>query len=181
MGAVTTLVVHVHPLEESYTTALLDAASDGLDQAGATSAVVRLAQGEGIDPAVLAATTHLIVVAPTWWGAMPAQLLAWIQETLGPWVDGSRSPASSPLATVQRVSVVTSYGSSRLVNAVQGEPGRHLWLRVVVPLCAPGAELDWIALYRLDRLDLAARQAFLDQVRSRMTEVATMVASTAST
>ena len=173
-----TLVVHFHPLAESYTEALLDATVEGLGGVGVEPVVVRLGRGQTIADTQLAAAEHLVFVAPTWWGAMPSPILAWIQSTLGPWIDGDADRASSPLRAVRRLTVVTSHGSSRLVNTLQGEPGRQLWRRVVLGLCAPEADFDWVALYKIDRLDEPARRAFLDEVRSRLaTATATATAT----
>ena len=175
-----TLVLQVHPLEESYNVALLDAVVDALDGEGTPHEVVRLAQGGAVDLERLALAGHLIVVAPTWWGAMPAQLLHWLQETLGPWIDGvdgvKADPTRSPLRTVRRLTVVTSHGSSRLVNTIQGEPGRNLWRRSVLPLCAAGATFDWIALYKIDRLEEPARRAFIDRVHDEISTITTALA-----
>lgn len=159
-----TMVVQFHPLTESYTSAVLGAVERGLASAGRSYEVVRLGQSEVIGSDQVASCRHLIVVAPTWWGAMPARVLAWIQETLGPWIDGGRSPASSPLHSVERLTVVATHGSSRLVNRLQGEPGLVLWRRSVLPLCAPGARVDWVALYKMDRSTEPERTAFLDRV-----------------
>jgi putative NADPH-quinone reductase len=172
------LVIHVHPLRASYTEALLRAVVDTLDGMGVAHEVVRLGGGGDIGPGALTDVEHLIVVAPTWWGAMPSRLLWWIQDELGPWIDGGRRRTSSPLRGVRALTVVTSHGSSRLVNALQGEPGRHLWRRAVLPLCAPGAAFDWVALYKIDRLDAAARRAFIDTVRDRVGERLVALAST---
>lgn len=157
----TVLVVHYHPREDSYSAALLGVVLDRLDPG---AEVVRLGQGEAVDEGRLAAARHLIVVAPTWWGAMPSRVLAWIQELLGPWIDGGSDRRSSPLRSVERLTVVTTHGSSRLINGIQGEPGRQLWKRTVLPLCADGAGFHWIALYKLDRLGEPERRAFLDRV-----------------
>ena len=112
--------------------------------------------------------THLVFVYPTWFGAPPAMLKGWLDRV---WVAGvafDRVPGSNRprarLMHIRRLSVVTTYGSSRWVNALEGEPGKRLvkrWLRV---LCHPLARTRWIALYGLDRADDAARRAFLDRV-----------------
>lgn len=161
---VRTLVMQFHPLADSYNVALLHAVIDGLEESGQLHEVVRLAQGGVVDRERLMSTGHLIVVTPTWWGAMPAQILDWIQSELGPWIDGGQDPTQSPLRSVERLTVVTSHGSSRLMNGVQGEPGRKLWRRSVLPLCAPSARFDWLSLYKIDRSDEAGRQAFVDRV-----------------
>lgn len=162
-----------HPLADSYNVALLHAVVDGLEETGQPHEVVRLAQGGVVDRERLATTGHLIVVTPTWWGAMPAQILDWIQSELGPWIDGGQDLAHSPLRSVQRLTVVTSHGSSRLMNGLQGEPGRKLWRRSVLPLCAPGARFDWISFYKIDRADEADRQAFVDRVGREIRAMAT--------
>jgi putative NADPH-quinone reductase len=171
---VRTLVMQFHPLDDSYNVALLNAVVDGLEESGRPHEVVRLAQGGVVDRERLMTTGHLIVVTPTWWGAMPAKILDWIQSELGPWIDGGQDPARSPLRSVERLTVVTSHGSSRLMNGVQGEPGRKLWRRSVLPLCAPSARFDWLSLYKIDRSDEAGRQAFVDRVGR---EIRAMVAT----
>lgn len=170
-------VLQAHPLDASYNKALLDAAVGGLEAAGVDHVVVRMCQGDEADLDRIAASDHLVVVAPTWWGAMPAVMLDWIQRTLGPWIDGDAPRATSPLRSVRRLSVVTSHGSARLVNRLQGEPGRQLWARTVLPLCAAGARFDWIALYKIDRLDVAAREAFIERVRIEVAAAAAGVTS----
>ena len=160
-----TLLLHAHPLEESFSRALRDVVDDALTDAGADHTVVRLAPGEEPD---LDEVEHLAVVYPTWWGGPPAVALDWLQRVLGPHVDDGAGD-HSPFAAIRRVSVVTTHGSSKLVNRLQGEPGRQTWSRVVVPHCAPGATFDWIALYKIDRSTPADRAAFLERVRAHFT------------
>jgi hypothetical protein len=72
---------------------------------------------------------------------------------------------------VNTVTVVTTHGSSRLMNNLQGEPGKQTWTRVVLPCCAPEASFDWIALYKIDRSTEAERSAFLATVAEHVTTV----------
>lgn len=160
-----TLVLHAHPLEESFSRAVRDVVNDALTDARVEHTVVRLAQGE---KPTLDGFEHLAVVCPTWWGGPPAVALDWLQRVLGPHVDG-HAAGRSPFATIRRVSVVTTHGSSKLVNLLQGEPGRQTWSRVVVPHCAPATRFDWIALYKIDRSTPADRAAFLERVRAHFT------------
>ena len=65
---------------------------------------------------------------------------------------------------IRSITVITTYGSSRRVNIIEGEPGKRLvrrWLRV---LCHPLARSRWLALYDMDRTTTTARRAFLDRV-----------------
>lgn len=172
-------VLHCHPVLDSYSAALLDAVTEGVAQAGATCSVVRLAQGDDVAAAELSAASLLIVVAPTWWGAMPAEMLAWIQRELHPWIDDGQPDASSPLANLGRLMLVTSYGSSRLVNAVQGEPGVHLW-RTLLRRCTRRARFERIACFGVDRLDRQALARHLDQVQKRVMTRAAELGSTAA-
>lgn len=162
------MILYYHPLDDSFSAAMCDAAVDALTTERGRPRVVRLAD-EPIDRAELAAITHLVVIAPTWWGTLPAQLLDAMRELIGPFVDGDGDPAGSPLRTVARLTVVTSHGSSRLMNRVQGEPGLALWKHTVLGLCAPDAAFEWVALYKLDRSTDADRGAFLDRVRATLT------------
>lgn len=157
----TILVVQAHPLDESYNAALLDAVAAGLRDAGEQNQVVRLSRGDALTAATFAGVTHAIFIYPTWFGALPAMLLAPLAEVLGPWVDGDQPPATGPLRAVDRLTVITSHGSSRLVNLMQGEPGRHFWKRTALPQCAPGATFTWKPLYKVDRSSAAERGAFI--------------------
>ena len=103
---------------------------------------------------------------------MPAVMLDWLQTIFGPWIDGVRPAVDSPARTVRRLSVVTSHGSSKWMNLLQGEPGLQFWKRSMLPLCADNARFDWIALYKIDRLDLHARRAFLAEVDRRIGDAA---------
>lgn len=167
-NGVSTLVLQAHPLDESYSASLLDAVQDALVASGVDSVVVRLAHGE--EPDLSAAVfEHLIAVCPTWWGGPPAVLLDWLQRTLSPYVDGSGPATSSPLRSILKLSVVTTHGSSRLMNRMQGEPGRQTWARVVLPCCHAEAEFEWISLYKIDRNTSAERVTFLAEVTQRFT------------
>lgn len=192
-------MVHYHPVDDSYSAALCRAVCDALESRGAPYRLVRLHRGETADRSRLAATEHLIAVYPTWWGGLPARLLDWLQKTLGPDIDGPGpadagssdgtppadrpagnglsspgGPLASPsaLARVRLLTVVATHGSGRLKNTIQGEPGRKLWKRTILGLCAPGAAFGWVALYDLDRLDRADLERFIETARASVVEAA---------
>lgn len=157
-----TLVVHAHPLEDSYSAALRDAVLETLEAAAVDHQLARLGAGDEPD---LSGVDRLVAVYPTWNGGPPAVMLAWLQRTLAPYVDGEEH-GPTPLVGIQTLAVVTSHGSTRFRNRLQGRPGRQTWARVVLPRCAPGACFDWLALYQIDRASAADRHAFIDDVRS---------------
>jgi NAD(P)H dehydrogenase (quinone) len=159
-------VVQFHPVEASYSTALLGATLAGL--AGHEVDTFRLAEGRAPAADDLERADALVAVHPTWWGGLPAQLLSWVQLELGPWLDGYEPAHTSPLRTVGRLAVVTSHGSPRWLNRLQGEPGRQLWARRVAPICAAGTRLQWLSLYNIDRCSPDQRVEFLGQVEQEL-------------
>lgn len=163
-----TVVVQAHPLDDSFSMALFDAVLTGLRSKGADPTTLRISEEAVLETQVFDDVGHLVVVYPTWWGSLPAMLLGPVIDVLAPWVDDGLAHSSSPLRSVERLTVVTTHGSSRLVNRLQGEPGLQLWRRTVLGLCADGASFEWLSLYKLDRLDSAARTQFVERVTEQL-------------
>lgn len=152
-----TVVVQAHPLDESYNGALFRRVCSGLSSAGEEFAAVRLGEGESVGPGDLDGAARVVLVYPTWWGGLPAALLEWVQTLL----------AEDALGTVQQVDVVTTHGSSRLVNFVQGAWGRSYLERRLRASCAPGCGFSWHALYKIDRCSVAELEHFLTATEAR--------------
>lgn len=146
-----TLVVQAHPLIDSYSGALLDSVRAGLDRAGGEYVVFRLGEGERPAPQDLHGIERLILVYPTWNSGQPALLLDWLHEMLG----------ADAFGSVEHVQVVTSHGSSRFVNMVQGSWGQRFVAQRVVRACKPGATFGWHALYKIDRRSREETTEFL--------------------
>ena len=159
----THLVLQAHPLDDSYNAALLNAVVTGSAH-GDDVRVVRASEGDELTADVVAGARTFTAVYPTWWGSVPAAMLDQLNRLIGPWVDGSRRVGTSPLRSVTRLEAVTSHGSSLFINRLQGEQGKQLWKRTVLPLCAPKAEFEWKALYGMDRIADTDRRAFLDSI-----------------
>ena len=164
---VSTLVVHSHPLEDSYSAAIRDAVCAALDTSGVGFRVVDF--GEGSEPDPSREFDHLVAIYPTWWGGPPAVMLDWLRSALGDHVDGDARAETSPFASVRRITVVTTHGSSALLNKMQAQPGKLTWSRVVIPQCAPGAEFEWLSLYAIDTTTEAERTGFIDRVSAHFT------------
>jgi putative NADPH-quinone reductase len=189
------LLVYTHPVEGSFTSAVRDRAVAALRDGGHDVDLLDL-YAEHFDPhldaeewspdtphaedrpalapyiARLRRAEWLVLVYPTWFGGVPAMLKGWLDRVWVEHVAFDRAPGSSRirarLQQIRRVSVVTTYGSPRWVNAVEGEPGKRLvrrWLRV---LFHPLARSRWIALYGMDQADEATRTAFLDRVEREL-------------
>jgi NAD(P)H dehydrogenase (quinone) len=149
------LVVYTHPLPESLTAAARQRAVVGLQSGGYDVEVVDLyATPDGGPPPPCA--DAIVLVYPTWWGGPPARLLDWL-ETI----------ATADLRRIRRIAVVTSYGSSRFVNVLEGEPGRKA-VEHIRRRCRRGARTRWLALYGVDSADASTRRAFLDRVERRL-------------
>jgi NAD(P)H dehydrogenase (quinone) len=112
--------------------------------------------------------TDLVLVYPTWYGSMPAKLKGWFDRVWGRGVAWDlRQNARSPrglLVNITHLWVVTTHGSTRLTNRVQGEGGLRFVRRAVRLSASPLLRTKWVAFYGNDRADDAARAAFLDRV-----------------
>lgn len=117
----------------------------------------------------------LVLVYPTWWSAQPAILKGWIDRVFMnqvAWVLPDGAARISPLLTnVRTLVVVTTHGSSKLVNAVQGESGKRIAFRSIRVMFHPRVRTRWIAVYGLDASTDAERASSLSSVRKRLRRV----------
>jgi hypothetical protein len=155
----TVLLVQAHPLEDSYNAAIRDSIVDGLEANRRPFETFRLAQGERPTIDDLADATELILVYPTWSGGLPAMVLDWVHGVLD-------EPAS--LSNVATLSAVTTCGSSKFINLVQGEWGRTYLKTTVLGHCAPGARFRWVPLYKIDRRTPVETAGHLDRVTRKI-------------
>lgn len=118
----------------------------------------------------------LVFVYPTWWSGQPAMLTGWLDRVLVrgvAWDAAEGSVSITPLLTnIRRVVAITSHGSSKFLNVIEGEGGRRVIGRAVRVLCHRFARTTWLALYNVDRSTDADRTAFLDRVERRMRRLA---------
>lgn len=184
------LVVYCHPDPESFVAAIKERVVETLRDRGDEVRVTDL-YAEGFDPLFSAderarhldvgghpdVTHHvvdlewceqLVLVYPTWWSGQPAMLKGWIDRV---WVRGTAwelPPGSKRLhgrlRNVRRLVAVTTHGSSKTINSLQGEPGKRVVTRTLRSICHPWARARWIARYGIDTTTPAERAAFLDKV-----------------
>ena len=114
----------------------------------------------------------LVLVYPTWWAGQPAMLKGWIDRV---WVNGVAwsQPAGAKrlhagLRNIRRITVVTTHGSSKFINALEGEAGKRTATRSLRALCSRACRTRWIALYTVDRSSPAQRADFLERVRRQL-------------
>lgn len=114
----------------------------------------------------------LVLVHPTWWSGQPAMLKGWIDKVFVGGVAFTLPPGASrirpALTNVRRIVAVTTHGSSKFVNSIQGESGKRIMTRSIRTMCHRFCRTEWIALYGVDRCTEPQRRAFLDRVERRL-------------
>ena len=123
----------------------------------------------------LRAADALVLVYPTWWGAQPAIMKGWLERV---WVEGVAFTFRSDgrrtrheLRRIRHLVAITTHGSPKRINAVEGEPGKRLVLRQLRAACHPRVRTRWIARYNIDQSDEAGRRRFLDHVERAMADL----------
>lgn len=154
-----------------YADAAAAAAGAGAAAAAAGAAAAAAGAGEAAirDAAAAQAAEALVFVYPTWWSGPPSILLGWLQDVLA---EPKRSvhhrrhrlTSGGPWPKVRRIAVVTSHGSSKLVNMVEGESGKLLFQRALRLRLGRPARFRWLSLYRIDRATSDERTAHLDRI-----------------
>ncbi|MDQ3737557.1 MAG: NAD(P)H-dependent oxidoreductase [Actinomycetota bacterium] len=187
------LVVYCHPDPGSFIAAARTVVVESLQRAGhevrlddlyadgfqpALSADERLAHRQ---PGVGAELQHyaddlrwceaIVFVYPTWWSGMPAMLKGWVDRV---WARGiawdlpsGASTVRGRLRNVRRLAVVTSHGSSRRANWLEGRCGRFTVTRTLRVLCHPLTRTTFLAIYAMDSSGDDRRAAFLESVERR--------------
>ena len=190
-----TLVVYVHTVEGSYTSSVRDAIIQHLPSQH-HEVRVRDLYAENFDPFLSATeralhntppTTRpelardiedlrwceaIVFVYPTWWSGLPAMLKGWIDRT---WMNEvawalplGANTIRPRLTNIRRLVAVTTHGSSKIVNALQGEPGKRTISRSIRLMCNRWCSARWIALYGLDKSKLEDRQKHLATIGQRV-------------
>lgn len=167
------VLVHCHPVATSFTAAVRDTARTAMATPTSTVDVIDL-HADGFDPvqpdpatveahrSLLATADGLVLVYPTWWSAQPAMLQGWVEAVI---------PRSTlrrrPMPGVRRILAVTSHGSPKWLNALEGEAGKRLITRFLRRAAHPRCRVGWVALYSMDRIDDERRRRHLGRVADR--------------
>jgi len=192
-------VVHCHPLTESFDHALFVAIVETLRgnghdviatdlyregfQPAMTEAERRSYMGNDYDLSAVAPYAEtlkkvdgLILCFPHWWFTMPAVLKGWVDRVWGPGVAFTYDPKDNhlrpALRNIKLFGVVTSYGSPWwIVHVFAGNAGHKVLMRGMKPLCAKDARSFYLAQYGMDASTAEQRQAFLQKVCRRVSQV----------
>lgn len=188
------LVVVAHPLPESFVASMAERVVTTLRSSGHSVRVLdlyaddfdaRLTNEEWLDRSRAASwpqlashvealrwTDGLVFVYPTWFGGQPAILKGWFDRVWGEGVayvvpeDGGR--VRGLLQHVRSITVVTTHGSTKWMNAMQGEPGKRVILRGLRSMCAMRCRTAWLAFYGNDQAETGDRHAFLARIEKSM-------------
>ena len=114
----------------------------------------------------------LVLVYPTWWSGQPAILKGWFDRVLMngvAWVLPEGAARIRPLLTnVKQLMVVTTHGSSKFVNALEGESGKRTAFRSVRLMLNRRVRCEWIAMYGVDNATVKQREKFSAHVHRRI-------------
>jgi NAD(P)H dehydrogenase (quinone) len=114
----------------------------------------------------------LVLVYPTWWSGQPAILKGWIDRVLMneiAWILPEGAARIRPLLTnIKKVVVVTTHGSTKFVNALEGEVGKRTAFRSIRLMFHKRTRCHWIALYALDHVPVGERGRLVIRVRRRV-------------
>lgn len=192
------LVVYCHPSPTSFVAALRDRVLVGLETAGAETRLIDLyaedftpefseaERAAHLDDGAAPDISHhadalqwcdmLIVVYPTWWAGQPAMLKGWFDRVFVSGVAWQLPAGASRLRprlnNVRRIIAVTSHGSPKYINALEGEGGKRTISRAIRPMCHRFCRATWLAIYNLDRSADDGRVRFLDRVERTITAIA---------
>ena len=117
----------------------------------------------------------LVLVYPTWWSGQPAMLKGWFDRVLMngvAWVLPEGANRIQPLLiNVRHLIVVTTHGSGKFINALEGESGKRTVFRSVRLMLHRRVRCEWIAMYGIDNATLHQRQKFSTRVRRQISRV----------
>ena len=187
------LVLHSHPVEESYGKALFRQTCESLKTAGHEVDACDL-YAEGFDPVLsahgrriyhdypenmaglesyverLRAAQGLVICTPVWNFGFPAMLKGYFDRVWLPGVsfaleDGKLTPT---LRHIEKMAAVLTYGGTPLRAFLVGNPPKKIIKRVIRVQIKLGAPVDFLAHYDMNNCTEETRAAFLEKVKRRM-------------
>ena len=188
------MVLHAHPVEESFNHALYNAVIETLKANGHQVDPVDL-YAEGFNPVMsrdgrlnyhhvpdnvtpelkpyvdrLMAAEGLVIVHPVWNYGFPAILKGFFDRVFLPGVsfDLVNGKVRPTLHNIGKVAAVTSYGGSRFRAILMGDPPRKIINRMVRATVRPGSPVSYLAHYSMNLSTEQTRSAFQHKVKVAM-------------
>ena len=156
------LILQAHPSENSFNQAILDTVLVSLQRSGINPTLIRLGKEKLRADTALKKPSALILIYPTWWGGYPASLMQWIDEMY--------QSQSDLLQDVRTILSITTHGSSKFINLLQGEWGRSYTKNRIAKICDNRVQLKWTSLYKIDRCTDEELKDYLAKVKSDVTK-----------
>ncbi|THF53612.1 NAD(P)H-dependent oxidoreductase [Allorhizobium terrae] len=187
------LVLHSHPVAESYGRALYHLTVESLTKAGHEVDGCNL-YDEGFDPILSAhdrqiyhdypentravssyverlnAAEGLVIVTPVWNFGFPAMLKGYFDRVWLPGVsfaleDGKLTPT---LRHIRKLAAVLTYGATPMRAFLAGNPPKKTIKRVIRAQIKIGAPVKFMAHYDMNNCTEETRAAFMNKVRREM-------------
>ena len=156
------LILQAHPSENSFNQAILDTTLVSLQRSGINPTLIQLGKEKLRADIALKKPSALILIYPTWWGGYPASLMQWINEMY--------QSQSDLLQDVRSILSITTHGSSKFINLLQGEWGRWYTKNRIAKICDNSVQLKWTSLYKIDRCTNEELKNYLTKVKCDVTE-----------
>ncbi|MBW6421430.1 NAD(P)H-dependent oxidoreductase [Rhizobium sp. XQZ8] len=186
------LLIHSHPVEESFSNALYRQARESLQKAGHEVDDCNL-YAENFDPVMsrhdrmiyhtypdnlglvkpyvdrLQKAEGLVIVTPVWNFGWPAMLKGYFDRV---WLPGITFELKDGVLTrklhIEKVAVITTYGATRWRAFLAGDPPRKLAKRVLRVQTNPARAVKFLAHYNMNNCTPETRAAFLGKVKREM-------------
>jgi len=187
------LVLHSHPVEESYGGALHRQTLESLQAAGHDVDNCNL-YAEGFDPVLsrhdrliyhdypdnigalkphverLERAEGLVIVTPVWNFGFPAMLKGYFDRV---WLPGvsfelANGKVRSKLQHIRKLAAVLTYGADPFRAFVAGNPPKKIVKRVLRAQIKPFAPVIFLAHYDMNRSTESSRSQFLSKVSTEM-------------
>lgn len=189
------LIVHAHPVADSYNHTLVAAATRGLTRSGHQVTTLdlyaldyRATMNEAewrayetdspiIEPLVaqhvasVRSADALVFIYPTWWSAMPAIMRGWLERTM---VNGvafhldEHNRLRPGMKNLRHLVGISTYGSPWWYVKAVNDNGRRTVSRTIRFNTSIRTKVTWLGLYAMDRTSPEQRQAFAERVEARM-------------
>ena len=75
----------------------------------------------------------------------------------------------TPAKPLPRLVAVTSHGSPKRINILQGEGGKRVLFRSLRAMCHPRTRTNWLAYYGIDADDVDRQDRFLGALPAKIT------------
>jgi putative NADPH-quinone reductase len=187
------LVLHSHPLDESFGRALYKLTCESLEKAGHEVDGCNLYE-EGFDPVLsahdrrvyhdipdnlslvqpyvdrLKKAEALVIVTPVWNFGFPAMLKGyfdrvWLPGVSFDLVDGKLTPT---LRHIRKLTAVMTYGATPMRAFLAGNPPKKIVKRVLRAQIRIGAPVKYLAHYDMNNCTEGTRATFMAKVRREM-------------